>query len=55
MVATNIEKLIMNGFRTVAYLKTIVRPAAKFQFALLIVEWEPRNIDLASAFENTRR
>ena len=37
-----------------AYLKSVVRPAAKFHLALLVVEWEPGDIDLACAFKDTR-
>lgn len=37
------------------YLKSVVSPASKFQFALLIVKREPRDVDLTGALENTWR
>ena len=37
------------------YLKTVVSPAAEFEFTLLIVEGEPRNVNLTCTFKNSRR
>lgn len=37
-----------------SYLETVVSPTAKFQFALLIVEREPRDVDFTGTFENSR-
>jgi uncharacterized protein YjeT (DUF2065 family) len=39
----------------IQYLKSVVSPAAEFEFTLLIVEGEPRNVNLAGTFENSRR
>lgn len=36
------------------YLKSVVRPAAKFHITFLIIEGEPRDIDLARTLEYSR-
>lgn len=37
-----------------AYLETVISPTAELHFAVLVVKREPRDIYLASGFENTR-
>ena len=37
------------------YLKPIVGPAPKLHIAVLIIEGEPRDINLAGGFKNSRR
>lgn len=37
------------------YLKTVIRPRAKLHLTALIVEREPRDVDLACRLENTGR
>ena len=44
----------MNTASSSRYLKTVVSPAAEFKFTLLIVEGEPRNVNLTGTFENSR-
>lgn len=36
-------------------MKSIVCPTAEFQFAFLVVEWEPGDVNLASTFEDPWR
>ena len=37
------------------YLKSIVGPASELHITILIIEWEPSNVNLTSRFENSRR
>lgn len=36
------------------YLKTVVSPTTKLHIAILVIEWEPRDVDLTCTFEDTR-
>ena len=37
------------------YLESVVSPAAEFHVAVLVVEWEPGDVNLASRLEDSRR
>ena len=39
----------------IVYLKSIVGPASELHITILIIEWEPSNVNLTSRFENSRR
>lgn len=43
------------NYSTQSHLEAIVGPAAELHFAALVVEGEPRDVDLARRFENPRR
>ena len=36
------------------YLISIISPTTEFHFAVLVIEWEPRDVYLACALEDTR-
>lgn len=37
------------------YLESVIGPATKLHFTLLVVKWKPRNVNLACALEDARR
>lgn len=37
------------------YLKTVVGPTTKFHKAILVIKWEPRDVNFTCTFEDTRR
>ncbi len=39
----------------ISYLISIIRPTTEFHFTMLIIKWEPRDVYLACALEDTRR
>ena len=50
-----IIRLNINANRNIAHLKAVIRPASELHLAVLVVEGEPGDVDLAGGHEDAGR